>query len=156
MSDMLLSAAGKVAALDIKDALPAIVKVEGLNDSGSSDVVLIQSISYDQKTNQQFQTSLDKAVYIYVFGDHMGSITVSGIVFTSSCSSKDNGLAALVKFYNDNRAAKRSTPVSFSAGADVRASGFVTDFQIRSQSESKEFSGLIYGYSMTISTLPEA
>lgn len=152
MSDVLISQAGKVAALDVQDALPAIVTVEQFT---VSDVLLIQSIAYEQKTNQQFQTSLEKAVYIYVFGDQMGSVTVSGLAFVSGCSGETSGLAGLVEYYKSKRASKRSTPVIFSVGDEVQASGFLTALQVRSHSENPELSGLVYGYSMTINTLPE-
>lgn len=84
---------------------PFAVSVDGNTFSHA----LIQNVSLDHEGSYQFQHALDNAIYIYVFGDRIGTLTVSGKAFMD-CYGQ-HGLNQILTFYNSNRLAARSTPV---------------------------------------------
>ena len=81
---------------------------------------IITRVSYEQKTNSQFQQSLDNIIYVYSFGDQMGNLAVSGIVFPRICSSpSDNGIHNLMKFYREQRVSRAVTNVKVMFGNET-------------------------------------
>jgi hypothetical protein len=94
---------------------------------------IITRITLSQQVNIQFLHTLGSMVYVYVFGDRMGSVTLSGLSFFL-CSCDADGTAAASDYQNDvyawyktNRASVRSSPIKVSIGEAV-VQGFVTGF----------------------------
>src|SRR5512137_3032292 len=78
--------------------LPGKVKLE--NERNQAYVMV--GADYDQETIQQFQLSMRKSVYIYVFGDGMGKIVLNGILFASTCNGIQ-GMGEVMRLYNKYR-----------------------------------------------------
>lgn len=76
---------------------------------------IVTSVGIRMDVNAQFLHTLDDAIYIYVFGDRVGDLVISGLAFIESCQGKDtkSGVAAAVEYYANNRASSptRTTPV---------------------------------------------
>ena len=158
MSDVFVSAPGTVAVVDLQNpALVGGISLGGPNGGGfNSSAVLISGADYGQKTDQQFQMSLDRALYLYVFGDSMGSLTLHGKAFFSLCKDEEGnlGFTALLEYYRDNRAAARLDPLDAVIG-DLTVSGFLTEMKVRCNVLSEDPVGLVYDFEMTINALPE-
>lgn len=104
---------GKTAAMETADAVPALVKLDGL----SASTVLIQSMGVSQSANVQFMQSLKDKIYIYVFGEAPGTLTVSGIILYHSCNvGSSSGLKEILNYYRKNSVTKRSSPVHIVIG----------------------------------------
>lgn len=153
MPDIFQSAPGTVAVISSDTALPgSIVIADPVFPSGNS-AAIISGIHYDQKTNQQFQQSLDGVVYIYVFGDQMGSVEVEGIAFPKLCEGGESGLFDVADYYRTNRASQSSKPIIVLAAGD-RITGFLTGVRIRSNVSAEDPNALINQYWLQISALP--
>ena len=61
----------------------------------------------------QFNHSLDRDIYLYVFGDRIGELTLTGIAFYDNCTSRDPriGMSHVIEWYRRNRVARRAAPI---------------------------------------------
>jgi hypothetical protein len=154
MGDIFNSSPGVVAVVENQAVVPGRVKVGNFEPAAA----LISSIDYEQNTNQQFQTSLDAAVYIYVFGDQMGKVVVEGIAFMSTCEGSENGLKEILDFYGSNRASRKADPIQVVLGDDSVV-GFLTGIAVRGNSGKAEGFGpgdasIFNTFRLLINTLP--
>lgn len=114
---------------------------------------LISNIMYDQSTNQQFQEALSESVFIYVFGDHMGEVSVEGIAFPATCTGNTEGLAEILDFYDQNRASKTPEAITVTVGR-VTIKGFLTKVKVTALTASEDPIGMMSRYCLTINALP--
>ena len=150
MSDIFSSAPGIVAAFTDEKVVPGVVKLSGFNPKAA----LISGIDYDASTNQQFQHSLSKAVYIYVFGDRMGNIVIAGKCFPQLCDTDVQGIEEVFEYYTANRASVNPEPVTVTIGSKV-ITGYLTGLKIRGVNVAEDPTALTQDYWLIISTLPE-
>lgn len=93
-----------------------------------SEKSIVTRLTVSQQVNVQFLHTLGSLIYVYVFGDRMGSVSLSGLSF--ACGCPDDGLLGaeqMMLWYKRNRASKRSGPVRVTIGKTV-IEGFVTSF----------------------------
>lgn len=154
MADIFASAPGTVAVMSESTALPGSISIAQPTFPSQGSAAIITGISYDQSTNQQFQQSLDGAVYIYVFGDKMGSIVVEGIAFAQVCNGSGSGLFSVADYYRQNRISKTDQPIVVLAAGET-VTGFLTAIHIRSEMSGNDPSNLYNTYMMSISALPQ-
>jgi hypothetical protein len=126
-------------------SMPAIISIPGFPNTS----VAITSIGFSQDANVQFMHSLRRIIYIYSFGERMGTVEINGVAFYRPCDG-ETGLKALFNFYKNNSVSIRSTPVSFSVAGEG-LSGFVRG--IRSTFSDSQ-AGVI-GYSIVMASMPE-
>ena len=94
---------------------------------------IITRLTMSQQTSHQFMHTLGGDIYIYVFGDRIGQITISGLAFGSDCSDgeaanpdDEYGIERTLQWYGQNKLAARNSPVVVQLGrTPIR--GFVTD-----------------------------
>jgi hypothetical protein len=149
MADVFSSREGYVAVISSQRVVPGRIKISGF----APQAVMISGIEYDQKTNQQFQQSLDGAVYVYVFGDLMGNVAIEGVAFPLRCDGEVNGLQEIFKFYAQRRASNNKELIQVSIG-DEPVSGFLTSIRVRSNSAADNSAALSQTFWLTINTLP--
>lgn len=150
MPDILNSQPGVVGIIESSgDVVPGKIIVKGFTPKAA----LIAGVNYIQKTNQQFQTALDGAVYIYVFGDHMGSIRVRGMAFPAPCQA-GNGLVEVLKFYEGTRASINAVPISVLIGNET-IKGFLTEVEILSQTGGDDPASFMSSFALTINAMPK-
>lgn len=94
----------------------------------ASQKCVITRVGVSAAGNFQFLHTIGNDVYVYVFGDRMGAVQLSGIAFqtTSKDGSGKHGFESLFDWYEQNRIAVRSTPVSVTVGRNLTFKGFVT------------------------------
>jgi hypothetical protein len=92
---------GLVAVAQVPGGSTGIVSVSGLTGLGA---VVVTSFNVSLAVNNQYAPALDKAVYVYGFGDRAGRLTISGLTFTRMCDSAGDGLGQVIGFYGSNRA----------------------------------------------------
>lgn len=151
MPDIFNSQPGMVAIFQdfAGPLLPGRIQLPSFNSVNA----LISGIDYMQETNQQFQTALDTSVFIYVFGDQMGSIKVLGKIFPSVCDSGEDGLKKVLDFYAQKRASRLAEAISVLVSEEV-ISGFLTGFNMRVDQHSEAEFAPLYDYTLMINTLP--
>lgn len=155
MADIFSSAPGTVAVFPQDYALPGRVRFQGYEPQS----FLISGTDMRQSTDQQFQTSLDRDIWIYVFGDQMGEIILRGRAFLAVCSygSSQSGIGFLevLDLYSKYRASINPQPVTVTLGPKA-LSGFLTSMRLMSVVVSEDPIGLVHDFEMTINALPES
>ena len=150
MADIFQSRRGMVAVLAEQDGVVGKIRVDGFEPMAA----IIESIHFRQASNQQFQTSLEEAVYIYVFGDQMGALLVNGVLFAGRCNGNggggDNGLKELMDFYDDFRASNRKEVITVDL-TERPVSGFLTELTITPRDPEFQLSN----FSLKINSLPK-
>jgi hypothetical protein len=123
---------GRVIAIEDKVAAGAIslARVTGSGGAISYQVhnTIITRLGLSSAGNYQFLHTIGNDVYIYVFGDRMGQITVHGLSFAQQCpgGSGPHGFERLLTWYDQNRVAVRKEPVTVTIGVGTTIQGFVT------------------------------
>jgi hypothetical protein len=102
------------------------------NISFESERSIVTRVTVAQQVNVQFLHTLGAQVYVYVFGDRMGQMTLSGLSFLCGCPDVpgvDVGAERMLIWYRANRASRRRQPVRVSIGRQAQ-DGFVTGLSI--------------------------
>jgi hypothetical protein len=119
-------------ALAVRDTSVTPLTLE-FDDWGGFDVrrCIVQGVSVGAQTNHQFLNTLRKFIYVYIFGDKMHGISISGIAFTGKCegcpSANDrvDGISEVIRYYKQKRLSTTGEPVGITLGA-AAMSGFLT------------------------------
>ncbi len=88
---------------------------------------IITRLTVAHQCNYQFLHTIGNEIYIYVFGDRVGQITLSGLSFTVDCESREepkHGFEQVLEWYEKYRVAARKDPIELMIGA-TGISGFV-------------------------------
>jgi hypothetical protein len=108
-----------------------------------------------RSVNVQFQSSLGRAVYAYVFGDHMGQVLIQGIAFQGTCQNKSgSGIVEILAYYAANRASKIQDPITVTLG-DTVITGFLTGVTTRNVTASTDEAAAFSQFTLTIAALPQ-
>lgn len=97
---------------------------------------IMTHIGISASGNYQFLHTLKEYIYVYVFGERIGDVAISGLLFSESCTSSDgpadatapanvaqpSGIEQLCDFYNTNRIAVRGQPMRIIIGTSAMAS----------------------------------
>lgn len=89
---------------------------------------IVTRFTMSQQVNVQFLHTMGAHVYVYVFGDRIGSISLSGLSFACVCDQSQSGAEAAFEWYKQNRVSKRREPVKVTIGNATPVEGFVTGF----------------------------
>lgn len=149
---------GRVISITDKAAAGAIsladIEGEGGNISFSTHRTIITRVGVSSAGNYQFLHTIGNDVYIYVFGDRMGQITLHGISFSQGCDDSvgETGFELLSKWYFANRIASRKAPVKVTIGTSLGFRGFVTELR----GDVQDSIHRTVQYQLTVSLLPPA
>jgi hypothetical protein len=127
---------GQVVQLE-EPAMSCDVGLYAINSSGAginytSQKSIVTRLTISQRANVQFLHGLGSLIYVYVFGDRMGTISLSGLAFLCACPGQGQGSAGhgannMITWYRDHRVSRRKSPLRFTIGSAV-IEGFVTGF----------------------------
>ena len=152
------STLGRAASLDLEKSSLAFINFVTFNKEFQKDpnpIALIQMVTLDQKTNHQFNLSLRQVIYLYVFGNLMGDITVTGALFSGNCSSSasqdKNGFDEILNFYTKNRLSSNSELVEISVGTKSMK-GFLIGLNLQPTDQTT----LLTPFVMFLRVLPES
>jgi hypothetical protein len=151
MADIFGSREGFVAVVSGQSVIPGKIKLADFEPVAA----LIASADFTQRTNQQFQHSLDGAVFVYVFGDQMGDVIIEGRIFPAICPDTAGGLNEVFKYYSAKRASKTPDPVQVVIGNESIV-GFLTSLRIRQMGLAAEDPSSLYqSFFLEIKALPK-
>jgi len=159
MGDLFTSIPGTVYASNLtavagQVSIPAELAEPRLKAQGVASTILFGKMEWQQNTHQQFSMSLDGSIYIYVFGDHMGTVKLSGITFDRLCEGGGKtGLALVLDYYKQNRASQRPTPIQVNV-ADQTIQGFLTGVSVRTMGIATSKEPVLQEYELEINALP--
>jgi len=90
---------------------------------------IITRIGYSAAGNYQFLHTIGNDVYLYVFGDRMGTVELHGMSFADQCPSsfgEAHGFEKMIVWYQLSRIASYREPVTVSIGRNTTFKGFIT------------------------------
>jgi hypothetical protein len=119
---------GAVTAINEAGFPPAALFLEGWNGPAFNSI--ITGVSLQHQGNVQFMHTMQEFVYLYVFGDRVGDMTVSGVSFSRTCApglsnAQAHGLEWTHSYYLANRVALRARPVALVLGLVTVFEGFL-------------------------------
>jgi len=115
MSAIFSMKAGQVGRIaNAAQAVPFTIDFED-NRNGT---FIVTEIGVRQGVNAQFLHAFDDAVYIYVFGNRIGDLTIGGLAFIEACGSGGggSGVEKVQQYYDANKASVRRKPVLVKMG----------------------------------------
>lgn len=133
---------GTVVRLDSKISggpLPFAIRMHSMDVGSNRDIntrAIITQAAIVENGNYQFLHTLDETIYLYVFGDRIGELRISGVAFSQLCLSTgeeaddETGMEQVIRNYRDNRIAARARPVLVTFGADVPLRSFLTGMSV--------------------------
>jgi len=109
---------GQVAAF-IDPTIPArtLVRLENWDGYQVQKSIITQA-TFSAQANLQFLHTMGGNIFIYVFGDRIGTMSLSGLSFDSTCDSAVGviGVENVVQYYNQYRAVNRQLPLKITLG----------------------------------------
>jgi hypothetical protein len=113
---------------------------------------IITKLGLSTSGNFQFLHTIGNEIYVYVFGDRMGQVILSGISFENKCAgAESHGIDSVFQWYKYNRIAVKKDPVEVTIGVATKFRGFITGFT----SDVQDAENRTIPFQMTIATLPE-
>lgn len=105
--------------------MPLINISEPINFQAQKSIITRVTVS--QETNHQFLHTLGGDIYIYVFGDRIGQMTISGLSFSIDCDNPDDqahGFEYIMDWYNQYKLSRQQKPITVMIG-QTPITGFV-------------------------------
>jgi len=126
--------AGRVFAVPDRVATGLIqianISGEGGQISYTTHNTIITGVGISTSGNYQFLHTIGNDIYVYVFGDRMGTLELKGLSFADQCPANNateyHGFERLLRWYNQNRLAFRKDTVRVVLGRSTVVDGFVT------------------------------
>lgn len=113
---------GRLVALspDAECALPIQIALECWG-GGQLFRALITQVNVTQQGGYQFIHTLRDRIFMYVFGERIGELVISGLTTTGGCDADDSnpglaGIESVMAYYQAMRATRRNAPVNISIG----------------------------------------
>jgi hypothetical protein len=113
---------------------------------------IITRVAVAQQTNAQFLHTLGSDIYIYVFGDRIGQLVISGLSFAADCDGGGDahGMELMMQYYTENKLSARRDPVKVMIGR-VPVTGFVQGLT----TDIVDPSTRIAQYNLTLMMIPD-
>ena len=117
MGAIFVTKPGQVVALTQTGTLPLTIFMEDWPGFPSINAIITQ-ISGTTLANVQFLHSLKEYIYVYVFGERVGDLTITGLTFSDNCSGQrgTTGLEQLSQYYDQHRVSKTGKPIKIQIG----------------------------------------
>lgn len=114
--------------LQVNDSVFGVDQISGI----------VTAFSLTGDSNVQFTNTLRNVIYITAFGDKIGNMTLSGLLFLNNpavcgpgTAGSAGGIKAFLSKFYELYVIKRREPVKIALGGSVIVSGFVLGFQVQ-------------------------
>lgn len=105
------------------------VRVQGLRDHLNRNTAIVTQVGLSQQGNFQFVHTVNDRIFVYVFGDRISELRVSGVAFAAPCATPgENGLDAILRGYERHKLSAAGRPVIVALGS-FRFQSFLTGCQ---------------------------
>lgn len=153
MATLFVTRPGQVVAFQEVGSLPLSVFLE--NWPGFPQIrAIITQISYNSSGNFQFLHSLREFIYVYVFGERLGTCVIGGLAFSEACAVSGglSGPEQLTQYYDQFRLSKYGQPLTAQIGLSgrFRVRGFLTNYRM----DIFDTQNQIGQFSLQLNTLP--
>ena len=146
---------GTVAKMDgIRTVTLALLEV---SPTIAKTKTALQGFSMQDNVNVQFTHTMGDDIYMNVFGNRMGVLTIDGVSFNAeatggACDTASHGITNMINWYRTNRVSSNLMPI------DIKISGKepVTGYLIAANYRSADPMNWTVTYQMQIATVPRA
>ena len=158
----------------VQARIPPLVALKGSDKlQFNSERAIITSIGIQEQTNHQFMQTLGSDIYVYVFGDKIGQMTIGGMAFAAPCGGGggvtfannlfsnplgtlsqggEHGVAKIRSWYNNRKLSSRVRPVNIVIGNSPQTiSGFVTGWS----ANVADVPSSLVQWNITLALIPE-
>jgi hypothetical protein len=150
MADIFSNQRGRVVAVD-SPGVPMSLFVEGWGGFFGFKSIITGMKIYS-RVGVQFAHTLRDFIYIYVFGDRIGDMNISGISFFVGCGGGAcHGLEYVNSWYLANRASQRASPVTVVLGCGTPYLCFLVDMTL----DMNDPENLIGQFNLGLKVVPE-
>lgn len=144
----LFSSNGRVAVIQLDDnSLPMGLVVGSTNtDSFKANLStkgVITSCGVDGQSSFQVMHTLRKAIYMYTFGERVGEIMISGLLFNADCNDTfetlmtgGSGINKFFNWYEANRISTTGLPILITIVPGIVLSGFLVKMKFQTEDPS--------------------
>jgi len=120
---------GVAVAIPDPRILPVTFVIGGWNGYPTRNAI-IQGFSVSSQGSYQFLNTLRNFTYVYVFGERMGDIVVSGVTFIGSCDYYNwSGISNTLGYYANYAISWTGAPVYIALGLSAFY-GFLTGIRL--------------------------
>lgn len=117
---------------------------------------IITRVVVSERVNAQFLHTIGADIYVYVFGDRIGNVVISGLAFASSCHGGEgaddrHGAERILKWYRKHRLSRRKEPIRILIG-NTPIEGFMMEFN----EDVADSSTTMMQWTVVLQALPEA
>lgn len=137
--------------------VPMVIFMEGW--VGPAYKCIVTGFQLQTQSGVQFMHTLRDFIYVYVFGDRIAPLTISGVAFRiNACPLLNPGLPNIhgyeyaLNYYNLNRVGTRGRPLTIVLGLSVVLSGFLTESSIGVQDTEHNIANFSFGFQ----TIPQS
>lgn len=142
---------GRVAVLENDGAAGSLLSVD---DWGGFEAMksIFTKVSMQEATNHQFLHTLGDRIYLYVFGDRIGNLSLSGVSFHDICNDdRQLGISKVVDYYRRNRLAVREKPLKVTIDPGTTFECYLQGVQ----AETVNAADRMYQFNLLFALLPE-
>jgi hypothetical protein len=114
---------------------------------------IITRVMFGAQVNVQFLHTLGNNIYVYVFGDRVGQLVLSGLAFGAPCPVKNNiyGAEEMYSWYKTRNASGRAEPLNLLIGNKAVLTGFAVTFN----EEVVDAASSLTQWSVTMALIPD-
>ena len=119
--------AGQITSF-IDPSMPARASINLEGWGGYTELKsIITNVVVASQGNFQFLHTMGGNIYVYVFGDRLGQISISGLSMETDCNDGGTiGVERVLQYYNSNRLAGRKTPIKVTIGVATTLTAYLT------------------------------
>ena len=143
---------GRVVVLEQDDAMSgSILDVDGWDGFGSFKAIFTR-LEIAEMTNHQFLHTLGNRVYLYVFGDRIGQLALTGLAFYDNCTDNEKiGVVHALEYYRANRLSKRADPIRITIDPSTVFECYLQSFRAATVNTAQR----MYQFHLDLALLPE-
>lgn len=133
-----------------------IISMSSLSADSSYDTLksIVTSVTMNESVNAQFTPTLDKSLFMYVFGDQVSNLDVSGVCFLAPQKNGVSGITAMKAFYAANKVSTTGAPISVTLSAAGGAATSFNAFLVSGMFAANDPQNMLGSFSLKLSYAP--
>lgn len=118
---------------------------------------LITSVTVAQQANFQFLHTIGADIYVYTFGDRVGSLTITGVSFLRTCDDAEDaehGSSRMLSWYEEHRLSRRPDPLMLQIGGRAPLVCFLTGINMEMAVTASGPAPNLAQFALTLAVVP--
>ena len=140
---------------EVRTATVGFIEVNGQGPFATfiQDSAIITGWSVEEGVNVQFTHTMGDDIYMNVFGNRIGHMTIEGISFNAvNCDASQHGIVSIINYFRTNRISSNSQPITITIGGQGGIT--IKGALISASYNSKDPENWMVQYVLTVATVP--